>query len=210
MTGHTVYLYVLDTMADWEPGLAIAELNSGRYFKHRGSALTVKTVALNRDPVTSMGGVRILPDATLDEIHADETALLILPGADTWHEERHAPVPALVEALLAVGVPVAAICGATVALAQAGTLNRRRHTSNDLTYLKQICPGYTGEDLYQHELAVTDADLITASGIAPLDFAYQIINRLDLFSQATLDAWYRLFSTHEPEYFFALMQSLSE
>lgn len=31
----TVYLYVLDTMADWEAGYVIAELHSGRYFRRR-------------------------------------------------------------------------------------------------------------------------------------------------------------------------------
>lgn len=29
----TVYLYVFDTMADWEIGYLTAELNSGRYYK---------------------------------------------------------------------------------------------------------------------------------------------------------------------------------
>lgn len=30
---NTVYLYVFDTMSDWEIGYLTAELNSGRYFK---------------------------------------------------------------------------------------------------------------------------------------------------------------------------------
>lgn len=30
---NTVYLYVFDTMADWEIGYLTAELNSGRYYK---------------------------------------------------------------------------------------------------------------------------------------------------------------------------------
>lgn len=29
----TVYIYALDTMADWEFGYVTAELNSGRFFK---------------------------------------------------------------------------------------------------------------------------------------------------------------------------------
>ena len=29
----TVYVYALDTLADWELGYVIAELNSGRFFK---------------------------------------------------------------------------------------------------------------------------------------------------------------------------------
>lgn len=28
-----IYLYVLDTLADWEPGYILAELHSGRYLK---------------------------------------------------------------------------------------------------------------------------------------------------------------------------------
>lgn len=39
----TVYLYVLDTMADWEPGYAAAELNSGRFFKANAPRVTVRT-----------------------------------------------------------------------------------------------------------------------------------------------------------------------
>jgi hypothetical protein len=30
---NTVYLYVFDTMSDWEIGYLTAELNSGRYYK---------------------------------------------------------------------------------------------------------------------------------------------------------------------------------
>ena len=208
MATKVAYLYVLNTMADWEPGLVIAELNSGTYFARRGESLPVKTLALTRDPVTTMGGATILPDLTLDEVSTAEAALVILPGGNTWHEPLHAPMLARVEEFLAAGVLVAAICGATAALAREGMLNHRRHTSNDLTYLKQTCPGYAGEALYQHEPAVIDGNLITATGIAPLQFAYQIIKRLDVFAEATLEAWYQLFSTREPRYYYALMQSL--
>lgn len=48
------YVYVLDTLADWELGHLIAELNSGQYFKRRGERISVKTVGLTKDPVTTM------------------------------------------------------------------------------------------------------------------------------------------------------------
>jgi transcriptional regulator GlxA family with amidase domain len=105
---------------------------------------------------------------------------------------------------------VAAICGATVALASAGFLNNRPHTSNDLDYLKATCPAYQGEAHYRHEPAVTDGDLITATGVAPLEFAYHILKQLDVCTADTLDAWYKLYVTHEPRYFFQLMQSLPQ
>lgn len=39
----TVYLYVPDTMADWEPGYAAAELNSVSFFRTDAPRVTVRT-----------------------------------------------------------------------------------------------------------------------------------------------------------------------
>jgi len=39
-------------------------------------------VAESLDPVTTMGGVRILPDTVLDELDPAASDLLVLPGAD--------------------------------------------------------------------------------------------------------------------------------
>ena len=103
---------------------------------------------------------------------------------------------------------MAAICGATVALAQTSILNQYKHTSNDLSYLKEACPNYTGGELYVHKPAVTDGYLITATGLAPLEFAYEIIKKLEVFSEATLEAWFQLHRTREPRYFNELIQSL--
>lgn len=209
MPKRVVYLYVLDSLADWEPGYALAELNSGRFFRKDAPRLAVKTFALGKAPVTTMGGLRLCPDLTVEEVQARDGALMILPGGDTWLEPRHAPVLDKARELLDAGVPVAAICGATLALAQAGLLNDRPHTSNDLGLLRQMCPTYTGERFYEDRPAVTGGDLITASGTSPLEFAAQVLKRLDVFSEETLGAWYNLHKLKEPQYFFELMQSLA-
>mgnify|MGYP007062995005 len=47
-----------------------------------------------------------------------------------------------------------------------------------------------------------------ASGTAPLEFAYQVLKKLDVFLPQTLESWYKLHLTHEAKYFFALMESL--
>ncbi len=208
MTTGTIYVYVLDTLADWELGFALAEFHSGRYFTWPGEGYTVTTFGLTQEPVVTMGGLRIVPDRTVDEVVVEQAALLMLPGGATWGAPQHGPVLAKVPAFLAAGVPVAAICGATTGLAQAGVLNDRPHTSNDLGYLRATCPAYAGEAHYQAVPAVTAGDLITASGAAPLEFAYHIVKRLAVFSDETLDAWYKLYTTREPHYFFQLMQSL--
>lgn len=204
----TVYLYVLDTMADWEASYLIAELNSGRFFKKEAKKHVVKTVSLTEGPIITMGGVRVIPDISLDSFDIDDAGVLLLPGGDTWLEPVHAPLLEKAKECLNSGVIVAAICGATIALAQAGVLNNRYHTSNDLNYLKSICPAYTGEVFYRQEPAVTDGKLITASGTAPLEYAYQVLKNLDVFLPQTLESWYKLHLTHEAKYFFALMESL--
>lgn len=195
-------------MADWEPGYVIAELRSGRYFKNKQLTFEVATVSLRKDPIVTMGGVKILPDLTISDMTTQDAALLILPGGNTWLEPMHAPIFTAVRKFLDAKIPVAAICGATIGLAANGLLDHRYHTSNDLNYLKAYCPSYKGEALYIQKLAVTDGELITASGVAPIEFTCEVLKKLDVFSPATLDAWYKLYQTHEATYFFALMESL--
>jgi putative intracellular protease/amidase len=206
---NTAFLYVLDGMSDWEPALVIAELNSGRFFKEKGKNIPVKTAGLTKDPVTTMGGLALTPDVALDELDADEIAVLILPGATSWLEEKQAAVLEQTKIFLERGVLVAAICGATEAMANAGMLNDRPHTSNSLDYLKMMFPDrYRGEAQYLQESAVTDENLITASFSAPHDFARHILKKLNVFSDEALEAWYQQFVTHDPKYTFALMQAL--
>ncbi|MCM3174888.1 type 1 glutamine amidotransferase family protein [Paenibacillus sp. MER 99-2] len=205
---NTVYLYVFDSMSDWEVGYLSAELNSGRYFRQGLSPVKIVTVGVAKTPVTTMGGLKIIPEVTVDECNIRNIDALILPGGNTWTEAVHEPIFKKAEICLEQGIVVGAICGATIGLAQAGLLGSRRHTSNDLTYLKMICPSYTGEEYYNMESAVTDGKLITASGVAPLEFSVHVLKALDVFSPKTLDAWYRLNKTHEPTYFYELMKSI--
>ncbi len=205
---NTVYLYVFDTMADWEIGYLTAELNSGRYYKKRLTLSKIVTVGIEKTPVTTKGGLKILPDIRLDECSIKYADALILPGGDTWTETIHEPIIKTVEQCLKENTLVAAICGATIGLAQRGLLDSRWHTSNDLEYLKMICPAYTGEKYYKKESAVTAGKLITASGIAPLEFALHILKNLDVFTSQTLNAWYNLNKTHETKYFYELMNSI--
>jgi putative intracellular protease/amidase len=203
-----VYLYVFDTMAEWEVGYLTAELNSGRYYKKGLTPSKIVTVGLKKTPITTMGGLKILPDIELDECSIEKVGALILPGGDTWTETIHQPILKIAEQCLKESIVVAAICGATIGLAQAGLLDSRWHSSNDLEYLKMICPTYMGEKYYKKEPAVTDGKLITASGIAPLEFSVHVLKALGVFSLKTLDAWYNLYRTHETEYFYELMNSI--
>jgi putative intracellular protease/amidase len=204
----TLYLYVLDTLADWEPGHVMAELRSGRYLKDPALRYSVVLCGSTPDTVPTMGGLQLVPEILIGDIQPAPGDVLILPGADTWLDPAQAPAIRAADRLSDAGILVAAICGATLGLANAGLLDNRPHTSNDPAALKMFCPNYHGTDHYVNEPAVTDGNLITASGLAPVEFAYHVFRALDVMSPATLEAWHGLFTTRQPEYFYALMGSL--
>lgn len=197
----SVDLYITDTMADWEAGHAIAHIMRPSWQREPGR-YRVRTVAASAAPVTTMGGIRITPDATLSELSPKTSAMLILTGADTWDDDAHGEVLDAARTFLDAGTPVAAICGATYGLAVAGLLDDREHTSNAAIYLAGS--GYRGAQLYRDEPAVTDRALITASGCHPVDFARHIFAALELYEPDVLDAWHGLYTTGDPRYFAAL------
>ena len=206
----TVYIYLLATLADWEIGSLTAELNSKRFFRPDAPQLIVKTVAVSKNPVKTMGGLTIIPDCTIDEIEMSEKTVLILPGADTWSDAENAQIIQKASVLLSKGGSVCAICGATVALANARILNDRPHTSNGKGFLDMFCPDYKGQKFYVDQPAVSDGNLITGSATGSLIWAKLIIEKLGLFKPETLEAWYAYFSTGKAEHFFALMQSVQQ
>lgn len=204
----TIYVYVLDTLADWEPGHVTSELNSGRFFKKGEQRVSLKTVSYSKEPIKTMGGMTIVPDCLIDDIVVSEKSVLLLPGADTWNDPKHGAIIEKASEFLLFGATVCAICGATAALANYGLLDKRPHTSNGPGFLEMFSPGYKGQSYYVDQPSVADNNLITASSTGALLWAKQIIEHLGVFRSDTLESWYEYFRTGEPEHFFALMQTL--
>lgn len=204
----TVYVYVLETLADWELGYITSELHSGRFFKKDAERVSLKTVSYSKEPIHTMGGLTVIPDCLTDDIVVSETSVLLLPGADTWNDPRHGAILKKAGEFLSVGATVGAICGATTALANYGLLDNRRHTSNGQGFLEMFCPAYKGQNFYVDEPSVADNNLITANPTASLLWAKQILEHLGVFQADTLEFWYEYFSTGKAESFFALMQTL--
>jgi len=208
MTASTAHLYVFDGFADWEPALAVAGINNPQFQREPGR-WQVRTVGPTRALVRSMGGVAVLPDITLQELHPGASSVLILPGGERWEDPAaHRPAIAKAMAFLEAGVPVAAICGATAGLARSGALDHRAHTSNALRYLNGT--GYEGAANYRDEPAVRAGNLITAGGMAPLEFAREIFMQIKLYDDAVLEAWYQLYKTGKSEWFARLVNAAQE
>jgi putative intracellular protease/amidase len=200
----TAYLTVYDTLADWEPGHLLAELRTGRF---TGRPFDVVSIAESPGTVTTMGGLRLQPDALLTDVDPGAGDLLILPGAELWDTGGGAAFADLAGRFLAAGNPVAAICGATFGLARAGLLDDRRHTSAAPEYL--AASGYTGGAHYRDERAVIDDDrlLVTAGPDSPVPFARATLDLLDLLPEETLDAYEGVFDRGDASCYPALMQA---
>ena len=187
MPDKAVYLLVVNGFADWEPAHAVAELR--RHGQYR-----VESVGLASTAVQSMGGLTVLPSTTVADVDPADVAVFILPGGDRW---EHVPLePALVHLVKRLdqqGVPIAAICGATIAISQMGLLRGRRHTSNGLEYLRSHVPGYDETAQYVDAPAVRDRGLITASGLGDIEFARELFEELDVLSAEDRAAWAMIF-----------------
>jgi putative intracellular protease/amidase len=182
-----VHLLVVPGFADWEPAHALAELR-------RQGGYRVEVIGLSPDPVESMGGIMVHPTSVIAAVDPSDVAVFILPGGDRWENQSLEPeLGDLLHELDRRGVPIAAICGATVAIARAGLLRGRRHTSNGLRYLQEQVPGYAEQDNYVDEPAVRDRGLITASGLADVEFAAAIMAELNVLSPDDRTLWTSLF-----------------
>jgi len=196
MTNRIAHVALYDSLADWEIGYLLVELRTGRF---TGAPWKIVTVAGTGEPITTMGGLRIVPDITLSELDPADSNLLILAGADLWDNGGGHEFADAAGRFLAAPVPVAAICGATAGLARAGLLDRRRHTSAAPEYL--AATGYSGGDLYIDQRAVADGDLITAGPQSPVQFATATLRHLGLAGDEVAEAYEGVFYRADPSAF---------
>jgi putative intracellular protease/amidase len=195
-----VHVAIYDGLADWEVGHLLVELRTGRF---TGVRHEVVAVATRLEPVTTMGGMRLIPDLRLAELDAASSRLLILPGATMWDEGEGEAFATAAARFLEASVPVAAICGATAGLARAGLLDERDHTSAAPEYL--AATGYGGADHYRDERAVIDGDLVTAGPQSPVPFARAVLQRLGLAAPEVLDAYEAVFDRGDASAYPVLM-----
>jgi putative intracellular protease/amidase len=186
MPAKAVYLLVVPGFADWEPAHAVAELR-------RNGQYRVEVVGLSTDSVQSMGGITVQPTRSIADVQPADVAVFILPGGDRWEQPLEPELQALLSTLDRHQVPIAAICGATVAIARAGLIRGRRHTSNGLAYLRQQVPQYAEQEAYVDAPAVRDRGLITASGLADVEFASEIMSELGVLSSDDRTLWTTIF-----------------
>jgi putative intracellular protease/amidase len=182
-----VGVLVFDGFADWEPAFALTGVR-------RWGHLEVDTYGFSADAVTSMGGLRVLPDRSLAQIALSQTRAFLLPGGDAWLTGYPQDlVHSFLRASIAATIPVAGICASTIALARAGLFTERARTSNCSSFLSEHASGYRDPSLYRNALAVRDRGVISASGLGAVEFAREIFAELGILNEADLRLFERMY-----------------
>lgn len=175
MTMTTVAVLLTEGFADWECG----------YLLGVGVAFYgLKAIVLTPDgrAVRSQGGMHVHPDGAAAQLPAAGLGALVVIGGTSWTAPDAFDVAPLLDVCERAGACVAAICGGTLALARAGRLDDRRHTSNALEFLKTYgAPTYHGANFYvDRPLAIRDGRLISAPGSAPVSFTAEMFRAVGI------------------------------
>jgi transcriptional regulator GlxA family with amidase domain len=144
--------------------------------REESSPFEVLLLAESTDPVVATGGLRVIPDATLEA--CPPLDILVVPGGWgtrkeisnervlTWIAQRAKEVETLTS-----------VCTGAMLLGQAGLLEGRRATTHwrSLEWMRQSFPGVTVEDKLH---VVEDGQVLTSAGIsAGIDMALRVVAR---------------------------------
>jgi len=178
-----VLLVLTDQWADWEASFAIWLTNFSPEY-------TVKTIAIDKQPKVSAGGLRVEIDYTIEEYECcSNLAMVILTGSYSWNKRPYDEIAEFVKKAHDLQIPIAAICGATIFLGKHGFLDKVKHTGNDLESFQKEA-GYNGQDFLITAQVVIDQGIITANATAALEFAREIFRVLKVYSDEDMDEWY--------------------
>lgn len=126
-----------------------------------------------------------LPVADTIEFTPPEDGVVVVCGGSAWEADAAPDIADALRRSIDQGCVVAAICGGTVALANAGLLDQVRHTSNGADYLAGLSNAYRGVSNYiDQPQALRDGQIITAPAPAPASFAYEVLAAAGLAEDA--------------------------
>lgn len=143
----------------------------------RRAGIQVVTAGLQPGLIQGSRGMRVAPDATLDEVLERPFDMIALPGGlpGAEHLKNDARIQALLKRMAAAGKYTSAICAAPMALAQAGLLDGRRATS----YPGSLDGVKLRDTTYLNDAVVVDGHVVTSRGPGTaMDFALTLVELL--------------------------------
>ncbi len=172
-----ILCFVYSEMADFE--LTLATHIAGHY-----AGREIVPIAYERTVVSAKPGLQYFPKATVKEaLQFNDVDGLIIPGG--WNSEQRPELTELIRKLDSENKLLAAICAGPQYFARAGVLENHKYTTTltteDLMERGEVdfFPRYNFLD----EKVVRDRNMITAKGLAFIDFAVEIGDYLNLYEK---------------------------
>ncbi|MGG4146857.1 DJ-1/PfpI family protein [Paenibacillus algorifonticola] len=165
-----------DVVIVLHPGFDTLDVIGPHYFlaSMLGAKVHLATTGAPGEPVTSAGGLPLIPTTTLEDAPASPTVLLV-PGGDTPILLADEAAMAAIRRIAAGADIVTSVCTGAIALGAAGLLDGRRATTH--WSMHHLLAGYGAEAV--DERVVIDGDLMTAAGVtAGMDLALRLVARL--------------------------------
>ena len=145
--------------------------------RETASPFEVVVIAEKTDHVVASGGLRVVPDCTLES--CPPLDLLVVPGG--WGTRREIGNQRLLEWIAARAAQVetlTSVCTGAMLLGHAGLLDGHRATTHwrSLDWMRESFPAVTVEHAYN---VVEDGSLLTSAGIsAGIDMALRVVTRI--------------------------------
>ncbi|MDE6649353.1 MAG: DJ-1/PfpI family protein [Muribaculaceae bacterium] len=150
-----------------------------------------KIVAPTMESVTAIGGFRVLPDYSFENMPEDFAALVLIGGYG-WLTPAADNVIPIVRKALDNGRIVGAICNGASFMAKHGFLNGEKHTGNGIEQLRLWgAENYTNSEGYIHEQSVSDGNIVTANGSGVLEFTKELLLLLENDTPERIEMYYQ-------------------
>ena len=183
-------VFIFDGMTDYEITFITHLLNTS-------ANKEIITIAYEDKFIEGRSGFLYKPSRLVSDVLNEEVEGLIIPGG--WYGETRPELINLIQNLNSKERIIAAICGAgTVFLAKAGILNNVKYTTPASEWTQKHKEIFGEEDPFPRanfieDRVVRDKNIITAQGIAFIDFAIEICDYFNLFeSKYDKDNFYNI------------------
>jgi putative intracellular protease/amidase len=172
-----VLVFIYDGMADFEITFVTHLLGAD-------CGKEIVTIAYEDKLIKSKSGIIYKPARLIKDVLAEEVDGLIIPGG--WNGEIRPELIELIQSINAKGKLLAAICAGPRFLAKAGVLENVKYTTSISQWTKEHAEQFKESDPFPRESfvserVVTDGNIVTAQGLAFVDFAIAVCDWFSLF-----------------------------
>jgi putative intracellular protease/amidase len=173
-----ILVFIFDGMADYEIAFISHLLNTS-------ADKEIITIAYEDKMIEGRTGFSFRPSELVADVLNDDVEGLIITGG--WYGETRPELIELINNLNSKGKLISAICGAgTIFLAKAGILHNVKYTTPAVKWTQKHIEVFGEKDPFPREnfvsdRVVRDGNIITAQGIAFIDFALEICDWFNMF-----------------------------